>query len=480
MIRNVKDHSLKRVQPERKPKQGTEENTANTDKTFVIKMRQEQPISDRNVEPSTYNKQSLQKEKRTSKHSMLADYVQSSSVSHPRILSDSVDGTHPDYSLGFVTGTNKVIPFSNEFSTVERDVERLIAELDFKTKNCSRFPRKGQSSPEKVLQLKLNDSKLESTSGSKLTLSNNNGFIDAITVEIKLNKEKLMNEFMHGVMTNPRQPHEENTTLKAGEKTHLTTNEHYTPHRLKKLALQRLNQQRNETSVPFHCEKQDISADGCKKANSFGTEFTKRRRIKTKQWISDLLKGVGNLETTSELTDSDQGKVRDKSEVEHQNGKSNSFAPSPYRALHGASIKPAYLLVSNQNISKPKIWQTPKITLSKSDENEYSRKNNLETVCSKINDSCGSKREQHRKAERDVRIALCQAKNGCLGGMLRARKIQDRLVEGVRDSKLITTSLLGSLILPPPGANEKRLRHTLITCLQNLGDDNKLLRGWAA
>ena len=387
-------------------------------------MRQEKPVLESNVEPSIYNRQ---KENRNPKQSMLANYVPSSSVTHPRTLIDSVDGAQRDYSLGSVTGTNL---FPDEFSTGERDVERLLAELDSKTKNYTKFEKKQQKSPWKILQLKLNDSKLASSSGSKITLSNNNGFIDAITVEIKLNKEQLMNEFVHGAMMNPQQPQEQNTTLIAGKETHLTTNEHYVPERLKNVALQRLNQQRNERSVPFLCEKQDISADVCKQTNSFGTEFTQHRRIDTQRWINDLLKGVGCLQTTSELTDKDQGKVSDKSEVKHQNRKSTSFAQSPNRVLHGASaIKPVSPLEYKQNISKPNAWQTPKITLGQSAKNEIFK----ETECSKRNASCGSNRGQQRKAERDVRIAMWQAKNVCLGGMLKERSIQDGLVDNVRD-----------------------------------------------
>ena len=432
LIRKIKDSSLKRIHPERKPKQGTEGNTAKTDKTIVVKMRQEKPILDRNVAPSIYNRQSFQNENR----GMLANYMQSSSVTHPCTLIDSVDGTQRDYSLGLVTGTNKVVPFSNELSTVERDVERLIAELDSKTKNCTKIQRKQQSSPEKVLQLKLKDSKI-SSSGSKITLSNNNGFIDAITVEIKLNKEQLMNEFEHGVIMNPQQPQEVNTTLNAGKETHLTTNKHYPPGRFKQLALQRLNQQRNETSAPFLCEKQDISANVCKLTDSFGTEFTHHRRIDTQQWISDLLKGVGSLETSSELTDIDQDKVRDKSEVKDRNEESNFCAPSPNRVLHGASIKPAFPLGVKQDISKPITWQTPKITLSQSAKNEHSREDNLETECSKKNASCGSNTRKQRKAERDVRIALWQAKNGCLGRKLKERNSQDGLVDKVRQQQAL-------------------------------------------
>ena len=386
-------------------------------------MRQEKPILDRKVEPSIYNRQ---KENRTPKQSMLANYEQSSSsASQPRTLFDSVDGTQRDYSLGVVTGKHL---FSNEFSTVERDVERLIAELDSKT-NYAKFQRKQQSSPE-VSQLKLNDSKLVPSSGSKITLSNNNGFIDAITIDIKLNKEQLMNEFVHGAMMNPQQPQEENTTLKAGKETHFTTNEHYMPNRLKNVALQRLNKERNERSVSFLCEKQDISADACKQTNSFGTEFTQQSRLDTQRWISDLLKGVGSLETTSELTDKDQGKVRGKNEIKHQNRESNSLACSRNRTLHAASRKPVTPLVYKQNTSKPKAWQTPKITLGQSARNEIFK----ETVCSKRNASCGSNRGQQRKAESDVRIAMWQAKNGCLGGMLKERNIQDGLVDKVRDS----------------------------------------------
>lgn len=419
VIRNTNDCSLKRAHPERKPRQETEENTAKIDKTSVIKIRQ-----DRKVEPSIYNRQ---KENRTPKQSMMANYVQSSSVTQPRTLFDSLDGIQRDYSLGLVTGSNL---FSNKFSTVERDVEGLIAELDFKTKSYTKFQKNQQSSPEKVLQLKLNDSKLVSSSGSKITLPNNNGFIDAITIDIKLNKKQLMNEFVYGTMRNPQQPQEENSTLKAGKEKRLTTNEHYMPDRLKNVALQRLNQQRNERSVPFLFEKQDISADMCKQTNSIGTEFTQQRRIDTQRWISDLLKGVGSLETTSELTDKDQGKVRDNSEVKHQNRESNSFASSRNRALHRASRKPVSPFACKKNISKPKAWQTPKITLGQSANNEVFK----ETECSKRNASSGSKRGQQRKAERDVRIAMWQAKNGCLGGMLKERNIQDGLVDKVRDS----------------------------------------------
>lgn len=436
---------MKRLHPEREPKKGTEENTANTNKTSVIKMRQEKPTLGSSVEHSIDNRQSFQKENRTPKQSKLTNSVplttnsvQDSSVTHPRSLIGSVDGTQQDNLVGLVTGTNEVIPFSNEFSTVERDVESLIAELDSKTKTSTKFQRKQQSSAGKVLQFKLNDSKLVSSSGSKITLSNKSGFIDSITVEIKLNKEQLMNEFANGEIINPQQPEEENTTLKAGKETPLTTNEHYTSDRLKQLTLQRLKQQRNQTSAPFLCEKQHISHDVRKETNNFGAEFTQYRRIATQRWISDLLKSIGSLETTSELTGNDQGKVRDGGKIKRQSGESNSLAPSPNRALHGASIKPALPLVSKQNISKPKTWQSPKITLSRqSTENEYSRNDSLETERSAKNASCGSKGQQ-KKAERDVRIALWQEKNGCLGGTL--RDMQDGLVDKVRYSKLISSS----------------------------------------
>ena len=100
------------------------------------------------------------------------------------------------------------------------------------------------------------------------------------------------------------------------------------------------------------------------------------------------------------------------------------------RVLHGASRKPASPLMCKQNISKPKPWQTPKITLGQSAKNEIFK----ETECSKRNASCGSNRGQQRRAESDVRIAMWQAKSGCLGGMLKERNIQDGLVDKVRDS----------------------------------------------
>ena len=379
-------------------------------------MRREKPILYRNVEPSINNRQSFKKENRTPKQSKL-DNSLPSSVTHQRALIDPVDET------------NKVVPFSNEFSTFERDVEHLIAELDSKTKNRAKFQRKQQSSPGKVLQFKLNDSKLVSSSGSQITLSNHNGFVDAITVQIKLNKEQLMNEFAHGAMKNPQQPQEENTTMKAGKETPLTSNEHYTPERLKELALQRLNQQRNETSVPFLFEKQDISDDVCKQTNNFSTEFTQKRGIATQRWITDLLKGG--------LKNNDEDKVTDRGRNLRQSGESNSLAASPNRALHEPSIRPVLPLVRKQNISNPKT--TPKITLNQSAENEHSRKDILETECSAKNASCGSKGQQ-RRAERDVRIALWQAKNAYLGETLKERNIRDGLVEKVRDTNLISSS----------------------------------------
>lgn len=433
VIRNIKDYSLKRPHRERKPKQETEENTSNSSKTSFIKMRQEKPILDRKVELSIDNRQSFQKENRTQKQSKLANSVPPViSVTHPRSHIDSLYGTQRYNSLGFDTVTNKVVPFSNEFSTVERDVDRFIADLDSKTNvnNCTEFQRKQQSSQGKVLQFKLNDSMLLSSSDGKKTLSNRNSFVDAITVQIKVNEEQLMNEFVNRTMMKPQQPQEESTTLKAEKETPLTRNEHYDmPGRLKKLALERLNQQRNEKLVPFRFEKQDISHDVRKETNSFGREFTQNRRIATQRWITDLLKGVGSLETGG-LTDNDQDKVRHRGRDILHRSKPNSLAVSPNRALHEASIRSGLPLMRKQNISKPKTWQTPKMTLSHSAENEYSKEDNRETECSA---SCSSKCQQ-RKAERDVRIALWQAKNGCLGGTLKKRNMQDGLVDKVRDA----------------------------------------------
>lgn len=431
VVRNLQHGSLKEVHPERKAKQGTEGNTAHRDKTCVIKKGQEKPTVDRKVKPSIYNRQLFPpKENRTPKQCkpsnavpLTTTPVQGSTATHTRAIIDSVDAAQQHSSL---TGTNEVIPFSNEFSTVERDIEHLIAELDSKTKSSVKLQRRQGSSAEKVLQFKLSDQKLISSSGSKIVLSNNSGFIDSITVEIKLNKEQLMNEFANG---EPQQLEEENNTCKAGKETPLSTNKHSAPDRLKQLILQRLNQKENETSVPS--EKKSISHEMCKETNSYGAEFMKHKRIATQRWISDLLKGIGSVETLTELTENDQSEVSDeeRKKVKSQSGQSHSLAPTCNLPLHGSTTKALSLM------DKPKTWQSPKMTFRQSAENDHS----LKTERPAKNVSCGHKGQQ-KKAERDVRIALWQEKNKCLGGTLKDKNMQDGLVGKVRDSKLISSS----------------------------------------
>ena len=433
VIRNLQDGSLKDDHPERKAKQDTEDNTARNGKTSVIKKGQQKPTVDRKVKPSIKKGKLFPKEKRTPEQykltnavpSTLRNSVQSSSVTHVRAIIDSVDGAQQDNSLGFGTGTDEVIPFSNDFSTVEKNIEHLIAELDSKTKSSVKLQRKHPSSAEKVLQFKLDDSKLMSSSGSKVVLSNNGGIIDSITVEIKLNKEQLINEFTNG---DPQQPEGENTTeLKAARETLLTTNQHSAPNRLNQLILQRLNQQGSEKPVPS--ERKSISHDTHKETNSYGAEFINHRRSATQRWINDLLKSIGSVETITELTENDQSKVIDKerNEVKSQNGQPNSSAPTSNLPQRGPPMK-----MDKQNISKPKSWQSPKMTLRHSVEKDISRNDSLETERPAKSVSYAHKRQQ-RKVERDVRIALWQEKNECLRRTLTDKNIQNGLAGKVRD-----------------------------------------------
>lgn len=427
-IHNLQDGSLKKNYPERKEKHDTEDNTAHNDKTSVTKGTKKSTI-DGKLKSSIGNRQLLSKGNRTPKQYKLADAVtsiknsaQGPSVTYERGIINSVDGARNN-SLEFCTGTNEVIPFSNEFSTAERDIEHLIANLDSKTKSSIEKQRKQPSSAGKVLQFKINDPKLISSSGSKIVLSNNTGFIDSITVEIKLNKEQLMNEFVNGEL---QQREQDNTTLKAGKETPVTKDEYNASDKLKQLILQRLNQQGKETTIPF--DKKRISHDTCQKTNSYGEEFIKHKRMATQRWISDLLKSIGGAETITELTENDRSKVgdKDRKRVKSQNGGLHFLAPSSNLSSKGRPTK-ALPLMNKQNISK----QNPQMTLRNLVANDHSGKLQTEWPA-----KCLSRdhKEQQRKAERDARIAMWQEKNGCISGTLKDKNLQVGLVGKVRSS----------------------------------------------
>ena len=342
--------------------------------------------------------------------------VQGPSVSHDRAVIDSVDRTQRQNSPEFVTGINEVIPFSNEFSTFEKNIEHLIAELDSKTRSAVKLQSKQRSPVEKVLQFKLKDSKL---------ISNNSGFIDSISVEIKLNKEQLMSELVNGELFKPQQSEEENTT-----ETSATEND-----RLKKLTCQKLNQQRNAKSVAVLDGKKNVSHDKCKETKSYGAEFTKYSDLATQRWISDLLKSIGGIEKIRDLTENDQSKNRDiarKKGRSQREEKTDSLAPSLNRPLHGTPIEASSLM--NRHItSKPKTRESPKIALSQSvvKGSLHLRNNNSEIPRAAKNVSFSHKGQQ-RKAERDVRIALWQERNGCLRDTLQDRNsdlINDKTME---------------------------------------------------
>ena len=111
------------------------------------------------------------------------------------------DETELNDSLGFLTGLYEITPLSDEFNTVEKDIERLLVNLDAKTRSLVDLKREYSSTLEKVLTLKL----LE----SKVMVGNNNGLIDSISAEIKLNKEKFVNNVERGNISNVPQIHEE-------------------------------------------------------------------------------------------------------------------------------------------------------------------------------------------------------------------------------------------------------------------------------
>ena len=427
VIRKLQDGSLKKVYQERKAKQDTEDNTAHNDKPSFTKGTKKSTI-DEKLKSSIDNRQLFSKGNRTPERCKLADAVTSTtanpvqgpSVIHERAIIDSVNAAQHSL-LEFGTGTNEVMPFSNEFSTAERDIEHLIANLDSKTKSSIEQQRKQPSSEGKVLQFKLNDPKLISSSGSKIVLSNNSDFIDSITVEIKLNKEQLMNEFVNG---EPQQREQDNTTLKVGKETLVTKDEYNASAKLKQLIRERLNKQGKEITIPF--DKKRISHDTCQKTNSYGAEFIKHKRIATQRWISDLLKSIGSAETITELAEKDQRKVSDKDRkrVKSQNGELDSSNLSP----QGRPTK-VLLLMNKQNISK----KSPQITLRNLAENDHSGNDRLQTEWPAKSLSRDHK-ERQREVERDVRIAMWKEKNGRIRGTLKDKNLQVGLVGKVRGS----------------------------------------------
>lgn len=454
VIRNLKEICLKGVQPERNPEQRTAEETPlHTDKASVIRKEVDKPTGQTDSKPSIDNRRLFLKGKRTPKQCNVAscmptNTLQGSCGINTRIAIGSVDETQQDDPFKLLMGFNEVTPFSNEFSTVERDIERLLVDLDSKTRSAVESQRKNTSSSEKVLKLKLNDSK-SADHENQIILCNNNGFIDSITVEVKLNKEKLMNEFANGNIFDARQLQKEvKASVKAtevGKDTTVTNKERFVPERLKqhsqhKLQEQTLGEQGDSVG------KQNVDLLTCEGTNSYGTVFAKQRRIATDRWISDLFKSIGAMEKIRELTENGQKKNEDVSRKKgSQVQETDLVGPFSNRPLHEPPVE---LLMNKQIVSKRTACQnssqiTSSQSVKKGKGNFQSENYSLGTTERPVKTVPFGHKGQQRRAERDVRLALWQEKNERLrdinSELINHKDIEDGFVGKIGD-KLLRSS----------------------------------------
>ena len=186
-----------------------------------------------------------------------------------------------------MTGLYEITPLSDEFNTVEKDIERLLVNLDAKTRSLVDLKREHSSTLEKVLTLKL----LE----SKVMVGNNNGLIDSISAEIKLNKEKFVNEIERENISNVPQIHEEvetSVSYPVVEKgSRMTKKKRFVP------------EQHTRVELPHRTYEQDDESDkqNIEGRNGYGTEFVKEKTVDAEHWISNLFKGIGAAEKMNKL-----------------------------------------------------------------------------------------------------------------------------------------------------------------------------------
>ena len=195
-----KETCSKGAQMERYPQQNTEEGRKLlTHKTSVTKKKTDELTLKHERPDSNRNKPGIEQSEKVNPESLYT--LQSSFGADSRADTLLADETELNDSLGFLMGLYEITPLLDECNTVEKGIERLPVNLDAKTRSLFDLKRERSSTLEKVLTLKL----LE----SKVMVGNNNGLIDSISAEIKLNKEKFVNEIERGNISNVPQIHEE-------------------------------------------------------------------------------------------------------------------------------------------------------------------------------------------------------------------------------------------------------------------------------
>ena len=130
-----KETCSKRAQMEGYPQQNTEERkkllnqktSATTKETDESTSKHERPDSIR------YKPSGFEQFKKVNPESLYT--LQSSFGADSRADTLLADETELNDSLGFLTGLYEVTPLSDEFNTVEKDIERLLVNLDAKTRS---------------------------------------------------------------------------------------------------------------------------------------------------------------------------------------------------------------------------------------------------------------------------------------------------------------------------------------------------------
>ena len=281
-----KETCSKGAQMERYPQQNTEERkkllthktSATTKQTDVSTSKHERPDSSR-------NKPGFEQSEKVNPESLYA--LQGSFGADSRADTLLADEIELNDSLRFLTGLYEITPLSDEFNTVEKDIERLLVNLDTKTRSLIDSKREHSSALEKVLTLKLVE--------SKVMVGNNNGLIDSISAEIKLNKEKFANEIERENISNVPQIHEEvetSVSYPVVEKGSRMTKK-------KRFVLE----QHTRVELLHRTYEQDDESDeqNIEGRNGYGTEFVKEKTVDAEHWISNLFKGIGAAEKMNKL-----------------------------------------------------------------------------------------------------------------------------------------------------------------------------------
>ena len=281
-----KETCSKGAQMERYPQQNTEERKKLlTHKTSVTTKKTDESTLKHERPDSIRYKPGFEQFKKVNPESLYA--LQGSFGADSRADTLLADETELNDSLGFLTGLYEITPLSDEFNTVEKDIERLLVNLDAKTRSLVDSKREHSSALEKVLTLKLVE--------SKVMVGNNNGLIDSISAEIKLNKEKFVNEIERGNISNVSQIHEEvetSVTYPVVEKgSRMTKKQRFVP------------EQHTRVELPHRTYEQDDESDeqNIEGRNDYGTEFVKEKTVDAEHWISNLFKGIGAAEKMNKL-----------------------------------------------------------------------------------------------------------------------------------------------------------------------------------